>query len=243
MKPGQGLDRDRVGGGDRHRIESLRPAWHGSPPVCNGAVPIQHRDRETPLIRIHAGLLCRRMRDVSGDNQADDLSADRKLGRWERWTTDWNGEPIIEFDSEAHEEWLEKWAPECRRRVRRALGFWERSSGELELRVPLGGDDRGVCRVILDERDDEVYVRVLVCCCDDDDNDFTAREREYKDCPVRVWLKQPLAERAVIDVDSDDELPLYVPRYLDDVRQPDHGYHPVNRRRRVHRDAMTDDSR
>jgi hypothetical protein len=183
------------------------------------------------------------MRDVSGDNQADDVSTDWKLGPWERWTTDWNGKPIIEFDSEAHGKWLDKWAPECRRRVRRALGFRERGTRELELRVPLGGDDHGVCRVILDERDDEVYVRVLVCCCDDDDNDPTAREREYTDCPVRVWLKQPLGDRAVIDVDSDDELPLYVPQYLDDVHQPDHGYHPANRRHRVHRDAMTDDSR
>jgi hypothetical protein len=49
---------------------------------------------------------------------------------------------------------------------------------------------------------------------------------------VRVWLKQPLGERAVIDVDSDEELPVYIPQYLDNVRQPDHGYHPANRRRR-----------
>jgi hypothetical protein len=49
------------------------------------------------------------MRDVSGDNQADDVSTDWKLGPWERWTTDWNGEPIIEFDSEAHGKWLDKW--------------------------------------------------------------------------------------------------------------------------------------
>jgi hypothetical protein len=76
-------------------------------------------------------------------------------------------------------------------------------------------------------RDDEVYVRVLVCCCADDDNDRTCQEREYTDCPVRVWLKQPLGERTVIDVDSDDELPLYVPRHLDSVHQPGHGYHPV----------------
>jgi hypothetical protein len=45
----------------------------------------------------------------------------------------------------------------------------------------------------------------------------------------------------VIDVDSDEELPLYVPRYLENVRRPDHGYHPANRRR-AHRDAMTDES-
>src|ERR1700759_2099982 len=169
---------------------------------------------------------------VSGtsDDQAWDPSPEGELRPWERWTTDWNGEPIIEFDSEAHAKWLEKWAPECRRRVRRALGFRERNIGELELRVALGGDDRGVCRVILDERDDEVYVRVLVCgCAADDDDDGTWRE--YTDCPVRLWLKQPLGERAVIDVDSDEELPLYIPMYVDNVRRSDHGYHPANRRR------------
>ena len=179
------------------------------------------------------------------DDQARDPSEERTLGRWERWTTDWTGRPIIGFDSEAHELWLEKWAPTCRRRVRRALGFRERSISELELRVPLGGDDRGVCRVILDERDDEIHIRVLVCCCDDGDDDDadggTRRCREYTDCPVRVWLKQPLRERAVIDVDSDEELPLYIPEYLDNVRQPDHGYHQANRRR-ARRGAMTDES-
>ena len=180
----------------------------------------------------------------NSDDQASDPSAERELGRWERWTTDWDGQPIIEFDSEAHGKWLEKWAPECRRRVRRALGFRERSAGELELRVPLGGHDRGVCRVILDERDDEVYVRVLVCWCDDDDDDDgTKSERECMDWPVRVWLKQPLGERAVIDVDSDDELSLYIPDYLNNVPQPDHGYHPANRRRRARRDGMADESR
>jgi hypothetical protein len=58
----------------------------------------------------------------------------------------------------------------------------ERNIGELELRVALGGDDCGVCRVILDERDDEIHVRVLVCCCDDDD-DEPRRDREYMDWP------------------------------------------------------------
>jgi hypothetical protein len=36
----------------------------------------------------------------------------------------------------------------------------------------------------------------------------------------------------VIDVDDDEELPPYVPKYLNNVVQPDHGYHPANRRRR-----------
>ena len=102
----------------------------------------------------------------------------------------------------------------------------------------------GVCRVILDERDDEIYVRVLVCCCDDrddDDADGDRRDREYTGWPVRVWLKRPLGERAVIDVDTDEELPLYTPEYLDNGRQLDHGYHPANRRR-AGRDAVTNEA-
>ena len=126
----------------------------------------------------------------------------------------------------------DKWAPACpdgnRQTVRRALGFWERSVGELELRVALGGDDLGVCEVVIDERTDEVYVRVLV---DHRDADRASEALEYVSCPVRVWLDRPLADRAVIDFDSDEELPLYTPAYLDNVPQPDHGYRPANRRR------------
>ena len=92
-----------------------------------------------------------------------------------------------------------------------------------------------VCQVIVDERDDEVYVRVLLCYEDegDEDEDLRPRRHEYIDCPVRVWLDRPLGKRAVIDVDDDEELPLYVPKYLNSVVQPDHGYHPANRRRRL----------
>ena len=91
-----------------------------------------------------------------------------------------------------------------------------------------------VCQVIVDERDDDVYVRVVLCYEDegDEDEDLRPRRHEYMDCPVRVWLDRPLGERAVIDVDDDEELPLYVPKYLNNVVQPDHGYHLADRRRR-----------
>jgi hypothetical protein len=147
---------------------------------------------------------------------------------------DANGDPVVEWDHEAHREWCEKWAPPCPdghpQRLRRALGFRERNVGELELRVALGGDDLGVCHVIVDERDTEVYVRVLVAYSDDDEDE--PRSREYMDCPVRVWLDRPLGERAVIDVDSDEELPIFTPAYRNNIPQPDHGYRPANRRRR-----------
>ena len=143
-----------------------------------------------------------------------------------------DGEAYVEFDDEAHAAWCRKWAPACPdgnpQRLCHALGFRERNIEELELRVVLGGDDYGVCHVIVDEQETEVYVRVAVC--------FGGRDgevsHEYLDCPVRVWLDRPLGDRAVIDVDTDEELPLYTPAYLNNVPQPDHGYRPANRRRR-----------
>lgn len=157
-----------------------------------------------------------------------------QLSRFERRTIDENGEPSILFDSDAHKEWCAKWAPPCPdgkpQGLRHALGFRERNVRELELRVPLGGDDGGVCQVIVDERDDEVHVRVLVHRHSEDDESAPA-SREYQDWPVRVWLEHPLGDRAVIDIDTDEELPLYTPPYLDNVPQPDHGYRPAHRRR------------
>jgi hypothetical protein len=172
---------------------------------------------------------------VSSLDRIRTMSEERELHRFERWGTDWKGDPIIEWDSEAHERWLEKWAPNCPngypQRVRHALGFRERSVGELELRVPLGGDDGGVCEVVVDELDDEVHVRVIVCY-DPDDEEAAERPRTYVDWPVRVWLERPLGDRAVIDVDTDEELKLFKLHYDNGVRQPDHGYHPANRRQR-----------
>jgi hypothetical protein len=90
---------------------------------------------------------------------------ERRLSRWERWAIDETGQPIVEFDAEAHAEWCANWAPPCPvgnpQRLRRALGCRERSLAELELRVPLSfTEPEGACQVIVDERDNEVYVRV-----------------------------------------------------------------------------------
>ena len=79
--------------------------------------------------------------------------------------------------------------------------------------------------MVVDERADVVYVRVLVA---HEDPDRASHVPEYLDCPVRTWLKRPLADRAVIDFDSDAELPLYTPAYLNNVPQGDHGYRPAN---------------
>jgi hypothetical protein len=143
-------------------------------------------------------------------------------------------ERIVEWDEEAHAEWVEKWAPRCPegypQRLREAVGFRERSICELELRVPLTNHEHGACQVVVDEQEDEVHVRVLVCYDDGREDDKPLGSREFVVCPVRVWLEQPLGDRAVIDVDSDEELDLYTPAYLDNVAQPDAGYRPANRR-------------
>lgn len=170
----------------------------------------------------------------TGQDGQSDLDEPVRLARFERWTRDADGEPIIEWDTDAYLKWTEKWAPDCPvgnpQRVRRALGFRERNVGELELRVALCRDE-GVCEVIVDDRDDEVHVRVVVCCDERDDRAVRA-PRDYTDCPVRVWLDRPLGERAVVDIDSDEELAAFAPRYRGGVPQPDHGYRPANRRRR-----------
>jgi len=132
------------------------------------------------------------------------------------------------FDRERPKRW-----PVCPdgnpQRLCHALGFRERNVGELELRVLLGGHDGGVCQITVDEHDDEVYVRVLVCR-DAAAADSPSGSRDWCDCPVRVWLERPLGARAVIDVDTDEELPHFTPLYLNNVVQPDHGYRPARRR-------------
>jgi hypothetical protein len=130
--------------------------------------------------------------------------------------------------------WLDKWAPPCPdgnlQIVRSAEGFRERNRCELELRVLLGCGFDGACNVVLDEQPTAIFVRVLLCASEDEWL-ATRRDRHYMDCPVRVWLEHPIADRAVIDVDTDKELDEFRPYIVGTTRQPDGGYHPSNRRR------------
>ncbi len=69
---------------------------------------------------------------------------------------DEDGEPTVGWEVDTRGEWAEKW-PACPDghplKLRHALGFWERSLRELELRVSLGDDGWGVCQIIVDERE------------------------------------------------------------------------------------------
>lgn len=81
----------------------------------------------------------------------------------------------------------------------------------------------------MDEHEDDVHVRVLVHRQDNRERSRST-SRASCDCPVRVWLKHPLGDRAVIDADTDQELLFFIPLYLDNVPRPDHGYHFAPRR-------------
>jgi hypothetical protein len=157
-----------------------------------------------------------RTSDRPGLRQAEGSQAPSSGRRW-----------VVPLDDRPYALSPAKWAPPCPdgrpQRLCHPLGFRERDVGELELRVALGGDDGGVCQVVVDERDEEVYVRVVVCRHDDDGRASRARTGSM-DCPVRVWLEQPLGDRTVIDVDSDERLPLFIPAYMNNVPQADHGY-------------------
>ena len=65
----------------------------------------------------------------------------------------------------------------------------------------------GICHSLVEEDHEAIHVRVILCREPDNEDD----DRRCMDCPVHVYLEEPLSGRAVIDVDSAAELPLYVP--------------------------------
>ena len=123
------------------------------------------------------------------------------------------GPGFISWAAGGKDDWQDKWAPPCPdgrpQALRRASGFRERSAGELELRVALGTGEGGVCQIVVDELEDEIHVRVLIHREGMGDGELPSHH--HTEGPVRVWLDTPLGERAVIDVDSNEELPLYTP--------------------------------
>jgi hypothetical protein len=117
------------------------------------------------------------------------------------------------FDNE-HAAWLDKWAPKCPignpQRVGRLLGYREREPGRLQLRVALRARTDGICEAMVEETEETVHVRVLLCFLDRDD---AWEDNEYMDWPVHVYLDRPLGDRTVISVDGEEPLPLYAPTW------------------------------
>jgi len=135
-----------------------------------------------------------------------------------RMATDWPDEYGVGadcFDDDEHARWLERWTSPCPdgrpQRVATCLGYREREAGRVQLRVALRGSE-GVCDAIVEEDEENVVVRLLVCC---DENSFEEDEdHEYVNCPIHVYLQKPLGDRSVIDVETDRPVPLFVPNRL-----------------------------
>ncbi len=134
-------------------------------------------------------------------------------------TRAWDGEDLlgpVDRDEDEHARWLYRWTRPCPDRrpqlPRVCLGHREREPGRLQLRVALCRAE-GVCNVIVEEDDDTVRVRLIICC--DEDLFEDDREREYMDCPVHVYLDKPLGGRTVIDVQTDQPVPLFVPDWAE----------------------------
>ena len=128
-------------------------------------------------------------------------------------STEWSEEPWpAEWADDEHAAWLDKWAPKCPignpQRACACLAYREREPGRLQLRVAVLPGTEGVCDVIVHEDEDTVYVWVILCYEETDQDD---EERECWDCPVHAYLDQPLNGRTVIDVQTDQALPLFLP--------------------------------
>jgi hypothetical protein len=134
-----------------------------------------------------------------------------------RWTTGESGaEDGWSADSadDQHAEWLEKWAPACPignpQRLCTLVGYREREPRRLQLRALVRPSIDGICEAIVEEDEHTVHVRVLACSEESDEDDDN---REFWNCPVHVHLEKPLNGRKVIDVDSEQALPLFVPTW------------------------------
>lgn len=132
------------------------------------------------------------------------------------------------LDADEAREWRAKWAPCCPdgdpQRVCEILGFRPKSVDLLQLRVVLRASDHGVCTAIVDEHPDHIDVRVLACMPDDTPYPRDGPAPKEMDCPIRVLLDAPLGTRDVIDIDTGEALPFYIPRF--DVDGPPGRYIP-----------------
>ena len=90
---------------------------------------------------------------------------------------------IEEWDEETHAAWCEIWAPRCpmRNPQRSAMlvGYREREPGRLQLRAVIRVGTEGECDVIVQEDEETVRVRVVLCWEDSEDH---WNDRDYMRC-------------------------------------------------------------
>jgi hypothetical protein len=109
---------------------------------------------------------------------------------------------------------FQRWAPPCPaghpQRPTPAIAHRDKLNGLIQLRALMQPAD-GICSVVIQESYDLVLVRVILCRPHDDWDDDD--ESELFNCPVRIWLDEPLDDRWVIDVEAGKRLPPYEPTW------------------------------
>jgi hypothetical protein len=109
---------------------------------------------------------------------------------------------------------IARWAPPCPaghpQRPTAAIAHRDKLGGLIQLRAIMHPSD-GICSVVIQESVDLVLVRVILCRPEDtwDDDD----DSELFNCPVRVWLDEPLDGRVIIDVETGLRLPPHEPQW------------------------------
>lgn len=118
------------------------------------------------------------------------------------------------------------WLPSCPiglpQLARPCLGYYEREPLRLQLRVAML-DNEGVCDVVLDEQDSCVVVRVVICWRDD--LPHRHQEAGFAEDRTHADLREPLNGRPLIDFETDEPIPFYVPTWRHGHRTKAPGYY------------------
>jgi hypothetical protein len=109
--------------------------------------------------------------------------------------------------------------------ARRCLGYCEREPLRLQLRVALLYTEE-VCDVAVDERASHV-VRVVICWHDDLPDGYL--EPGFAEERTHTYLQEPLAARPLLDFETGEPVPFYVPTWLDGHRTKAPGYYTDRR--------------
>jgi hypothetical protein len=108
---------------------------------------------------------------------------------------------------DASPEWCAQWAPACThgnlQRAAEISNFRLKGTRFLALSVTLIGADEGLCHLIVDEQETDVYVRAIACLPHQAPEDTPVPLLSIRESwTSNVWLRAPLDKRRVISFDT-----------------------------------------
>lgn len=96
----------------------------------------------------------------------------------------------------------------------------------------MAGADQAACDVVVHEEANQVTVRLILCRGDYELYPYTAEDRAHID------LAEPLGARAVIDYETGEQMPFYVPTYFDNQRLTAPGFYTDPEQARAAREPL-----